>query len=67
MLQQIKISYPVTTYESEFRYTTPEEWRDAKIKLIQESIEYYTKSYEEEVKRVKGRSEWVKQLRDSLK
>ena len=43
-----------------------EVWAAARVGALQD-IDYHTRHYAEEVERLNGRNQWVKQLRDSLK
>jgi hypothetical protein len=45
----------------------PEEWRKVQIKELKRSLEYCKKAWEEECDRSKTRTEWVENLRKSLK
>ena len=42
------------------------EWRQKKVDEAAKDIEYHTKAHAEEVKRVKGRNTWVRNLRESI-
>jgi hypothetical protein len=44
----------------------PQEYRAMLIKQAERNLEYHTEKLQEEVERVQGRTEWVKQLRKSL-
>jgi hypothetical protein len=43
------------------------EWLKRNIKIAEDDIAHHTKKHNEEVERVKGRNQWIKQLRESLK
>ena len=44
-----------------------EDWISTRIEMWSKDIKYYTKNHEEEIERVNGRNNWIKQLRESLK
>jgi hypothetical protein len=54
-------------YEEEVIKLSPKEWLDNRIESCLKSIEYHTKEYDSEVKRVSERNKWIKDLRESLK
>lgn len=66
MLEQLNISL-----HGDYKSTLPVKldgaaWLDIQIQSTNKSIEYYEKELAKEVERVKGRTEWVQQLRASL-
>jgi len=70
MQSQLKesISFDCKFYPDlyEFKYTSFEEWRDAKIKNLEEDVSYSEKSLEEEVARVNKSNEWIRALREAV-
>lgn len=71
MLRQLRESISMDCGGS---YAPPEpvlksakQWRSEQINQALKEIEYYTKLRDEEIERVKGRNEWLKMLRESLK
>jgi len=55
-----------TSYYGKIKPLTGDEWLLAEMKAVNEDIEYHTKEYAEEVKRVDGRNHWLAMLRASL-
>lgn len=54
-------------YESEkVKKQTPEEWINRRIESCLWDIEYHSKGWESEIKRVNERNAWIKQLKESL-
>lgn len=46
---------------------TGRQWLDAEVESARRDIAYHTKEHAKEVERSKGRTEWVRQLREALK
>lgn len=43
------------------------EWRDDWLESLNKDLVYYTKEHEDEIKRTSDRTQWIKDLRESLK
>ncbi len=71
MIQQITISRHDLSYQEKELLKEankePLEYYGIELGESLRSIEYHSKEYAEEVSRVNGRNQWVKQLRDSIK
>ena len=70
MLDQIRISkHDIDSIDrySPIKKLTPKEWYDDQLKNVQKDIGYHAAAHEKEVERTKGRTLWIKQLRESLK
>lgn len=53
-------------YSKEINKDTPQEYINKNIERCLEDINYHTKKWEEEVKRIDSRNKWIKELRDSF-
>lgn len=66
MIEQIKISIPEYQTGEPPVLATAKEWMDEEVVSANRDIEYHRKHYAEEVERCKGRTEWVRALKESL-
>lgn len=73
MLEQLEMTlssdgkWRLEYYSAPCREKTAEGWRAAQIESALHDIGYHTKAHAEEVSRTNSRTEWVQQLRKSLK
>jgi hypothetical protein len=71
MLQQVRDSMPTTDYYDDqiaiVQAKDAEELVAERFATLQHNIAYHDQHYAEEVERAKQRTDWVRQLRDSLK
>lgn len=66
MVDQIKMSIPEYCDRNTSVVATAEEWMEAEVASATRDIEYHAEEYEKEVERCKGRTEWVRALKESL-
>lgn len=71
MLQQLTISLGSSDYSertlAHAKNRTPSEYFVVALKTAEDGIVYHAKELEKERERATGRTQWVKQLRDSLR
>lgn len=72
MIQQISISLPdMGTIDKisaikKLKNTSFKKWVSNELSSLQRNIDYHKKAHDEEVERVQGRNDWIKQLRESI-
>lgn len=67
IIQSIEIDCGGTFYNKPTEMLTGEQWRDARRKALERSVNYHEREHAEEVKRSEDRSNWVNTLRQSLR
>ncbi|MCH5233578.1 MAG: hypothetical protein J1E78_08065 [Muribaculaceae bacterium] len=67
-LTQLKESLDFNTYSCPFEFPEKEEWiaTQSSGSLLRDSLAYHKERYAKEIEACKGRTQWIKDLRDSL-
>lgn len=64
MIQQISVSVPNDYIEAEI--PSYEEWIEERVRRLEQSLQYYQKQWEKEVKMTKEANKWLDALRESV-